>query len=113
MKLILIRFMIGGISVSTFALLGDLFKPKSFAGLFGAAPSVALATLALSVMAEGRDNAATQTTSMMLSCVALFCYASCVSWTMMHRPLRTIWVTFLFLPVWVIVSFGLWSILLK
>ena len=113
MKLILIRFVIGGISVSTFAVLGDLFKPKSFAGLFGAAPSVALATLALSVMAEGRDNAATQTTSMMLSCVALFCYSSCVSWTMMHRPLRTIWATLLFLPVWVVVSFGLWSILLK
>ena len=113
MKLILIRFIIGGISVSTFAVLGDLFKPKSFAGLFGAAPSVALATLALSVMAEGRDNAAIQTTSMMLSCVALFCYSSCVSSTMMHRPLRTIWATLLFLPVWVVVSFGLWSILLK
>jgi hypothetical protein len=113
MKLILIRFLIGGISVSTFALLGDLFKPKSFAGLFGAAPSVALATLALSVIAEGRDNAATQSTSMMLSCIALFCYSSCVSWTMMHRPMRTIWATILFLPVWVVVSFGLWAMLLR
>lgn len=113
MKLILIRFFIGGISVSTFSLLGDLFKPKSFAGLFGAAPSVALATLALSVMADGRPSAATQSTSMMLSCVALFCYSSCVSWTMMHRSMRTIWATILFLPVWVVVSFGLWAVLLK
>jgi hypothetical protein len=113
MKLILIRFIIGGISVSTFALLGDLFKPKSFAGLFGAAPSVALATLALSVVTEGRDNAATQSTSMMLSCIALFCYSSCVSWIMMHRPMRTIWATMLFLPVWAAVSFGLWAILLR
>jgi len=32
--------------VSAFAVIGDLFKPKSFGGLFGAAPSVALATLA-------------------------------------------------------------------
>src|SRR5947207_9836693 len=87
MKLILIRFLIGGISVSTFALLGDLFKPKSFAGLFGAAPSVALATLALSVIVEGKDNAATQSTSMMLSCFALFCYSSCLICTVMHWPM--------------------------
>ncbi len=45
MKEILLRFVIGGIVVSTFAILADLFKPKSFPiGLFGAAPSVALAT---------------------------------------------------------------------
>ncbi|HZQ95324.1 MAG TPA: DUF3147 family protein [Candidatus Sulfotelmatobacter sp.] len=90
MKLILIRFLIGGVSVSTFALLGDLFKPKSFAGLFGAAPSVALATLALSVRVEGTNNVALQAGSMMASSIALFCYASCVSWIMMHRPRRAL-----------------------
>src|SRR5437868_790863 len=99
MKEILLRFLIGGAVVSAFALLGDLFKPKSFAGLFGAAPSVALATLALSVAFDGRDNAAQQSTSMMASSIALFCYSSCVSWIMMHRPHRTIWVTILVLPV--------------
>src|SRR4051794_26826017 len=40
-----IRFFIGGLIVSIFAALGDIFRPKSFAGLFDAAPSVALATL--------------------------------------------------------------------
>jgi hypothetical protein len=33
MKDILFRFLIGGAVVSSFAILGDLFKPKSFAGL--------------------------------------------------------------------------------
>jgi hypothetical protein len=113
MKLILIRFLIGGVSVSTFALLGDLFKPKSFAGLFGAAPSVALATLALAVGLDGRDNAAEQSTSMMASSIALFCYASCVSWIMMHRPRRAILVTTFSLPVWGVVSFGLWWLLFR
>jgi hypothetical protein len=46
-KDIVIRFLLDGVIVSLFAVLGDLFRPKSFAGLFGAAPSVALATLAL------------------------------------------------------------------
>jgi len=41
----LLRVVLGGAVVSTFALLGDVLKPKSFAGLFGAAPCVALATL--------------------------------------------------------------------
>lgn len=113
MKLVLIRFLIGGISVSTFAVLGDLFKPKSFAGLFGAAPSVALATLALAVTIDGRENAGTQSTSMMLSAVALFGYASCVSWIMMHRTWSAIWVAISILPVWAAVSFGLWFVLLR
>jgi hypothetical protein len=40
-----IRFLVGAAVVSAFAMLGDLLRPKSFAGLFGTAPSVALATL--------------------------------------------------------------------
>jgi len=39
-----VRFLAGGIAVSAFAALGDTLRPKSFAGLFGAAPSIALAT---------------------------------------------------------------------
>jgi hypothetical protein len=33
-----VRFIIGGLFVSAFAVLGDILKPKSFAGLFGATP---------------------------------------------------------------------------
>ena len=40
-----LRFLAGGIAVSAFAALGDTLHPKSFAGLFGAAPSIAFATL--------------------------------------------------------------------
>jgi hypothetical protein len=35
---LLIRFCVGGFIVSAFALIPDLFKPKTFAGLFGSAP---------------------------------------------------------------------------
>ena len=50
MKEILLRFIIGGTVVSSFAIVGDIFKPKSSAGLFGAAPSVALANLIVIVL---------------------------------------------------------------
>jgi hypothetical protein len=38
---LIFRFVVGGVIVSIFAMLGDLLKPGSFAGLFSAAPSVA------------------------------------------------------------------------
>jgi hypothetical protein len=40
-----LRFLAGGIAVSAFATLGDTLRPKSFAGLFGAAPSIALSAI--------------------------------------------------------------------
>ena len=44
---LLYRFLIGGAVVMLFAAIGDVLRPKSFAGIFGAAPSISLATLAL------------------------------------------------------------------
>ena len=59
---ILFRFIIGGLVVSLFAAFADALKPKSFAGLFAAAPSVAMATLGLTIMTEGKLFAATEAT---------------------------------------------------
>jgi hypothetical protein len=69
------RFLAGGILVSAFALSGDLLKPKSFAGIFGAAPSVALATLALTIAKDGRDYVAIEARSMLAGAGALGLYA--------------------------------------
>jgi hypothetical protein len=33
------RFLLGGLIVSVFAVVGDMLRPRGFAGLFGAAPS--------------------------------------------------------------------------
>ena len=113
MSQILIRFLIGGAIVSAFAIVGDLLKPKSFAGLFGAAPSVALATLGLTVASEGASYAATEARSMMAGAVAFFAYASLVSWMMMHYKLKALMVTICSIPVWLGVAFGLWYVWLK
>ena len=107
---LLIRFLIGGVVVSAFSLIGDLFKPKSFAGLFGAAPSVALATLGLTVATEGASYAATEAFSMLAGAIALFAYTACVSWVMMRYQLKALWVTVFSMPVWMGVAFGLWGV---
>jgi hypothetical protein len=110
---IAVRFLVGGAVVSIFAIIGDLLKPKSFAGLFGAAPSVALATLGLTVATEGTFYAATEARSMMGGAIAFFAYASCVSWVMMHYEIEAVWVTVCALPLWLGIVFAIWCLWLK
>jgi uncharacterized membrane protein (GlpM family) len=103
----LIRFFIGGLVVSLFAVIGDILRPKSFAGLFGAAPSVALATLALTVSKNGADYAATETAAMMLGAVALCAYCLAVCQLTMRFRFFALSATTLALIVWFGVAFGL------
>jgi Protein of unknown function (DUF3147) len=83
-----VRFLIGGIMVSAFAMLGDMLRPKSFAGLFGAAPSVALATLGIAVHRHGADYAAQQTWAMTVGAIALAVYGVVVCQLLIHTRLR-------------------------
>lgn len=69
--------------VSAFATLGDVLKPKSFAG-FAAAPSVALAMLGLTIMTEGKVYAAREARSMIAGALA-FCVYALVSSPLMMR----------------------------
>lgn len=107
MTQLLIRFVVGGAVVSIFALIGDVLKPKSFAGLFGAAPSVALATLGLTIATEGASYAAIEARSMIAGAAAFFLYASCVSWVLMHRPYKSLGVALAAMPLWFAVSLAL------
>lgn len=107
MTQILIRFLVGGAMVSLFALIGDVLRPKSFAGLFGAAPSVALATLSLTIASKGTSYAAIEARSMIAGAVAFFLYTSCVSWVLMHRPFKALDVTLAAMPLWFAVSLAL------
>ena len=113
MSQILVRFLVGGAVVSLFAIIGDLLKPKSFAGLFGAVPSVALATLGLTVATEGASYAATEARSMMAGAIAFIAYASCVSWVMMRYKVSALLVAICSIPLWFGVAFGLKYIWLK
>ena len=72
-----LRFLAGGIAVSAFVVLGDILRPKSFAGLFGAAPSIALATLLITLSQKGAPFAAVEGRSMIVGAFALAAY----SWT--------------------------------
>lgn len=113
MSQILIRFIAGGFVVSAFALIGDLLRPKSFAGLFGAAPSVALATLSLTVASRGHSYAATEARSMVAGSIAFFVYVGFVSWVVRRYKPKTLWATMGSISLWFCVAFGLWYVWLK
>lgn len=75
------RFLIGGAVVSVFAALADVLRPKSLAGILGAAPSIALATLALTIRSRGAVYASVEARSMVIGAVACWytraCRAAC------------------------------------
>ena len=113
LKLMLFRFLIGGAVVSAFSALGDILKPKSFAGLFGAAPSVALATLALTIATDGPSYAATESRSMIAGALAMFVYASVVLWVMFKYKPPALVISTSLIAVWLVTGFGIWFLVLK
>jgi hypothetical protein len=110
---LILRFLIGGAIVSLFAILGDIFRPKSFAGLFGAAPSIALATLGLTIHHDGKLYAALEARSMIAGAIAMAVYAATVSWVLLRYKPPALPATLVLLPLWFGVSFGIWHLCLR
>jgi hypothetical protein len=110
---ILYRFLVGGFMVSAFAAVGDVLKPKSFAGLFGAAPSIAIATLALTVSTHGDRYAASEASSMIAGTSAFCIYACVVSSATRRYRVSVISAAILLLPLWFLGAFGFWMLGLK
>jgi hypothetical protein len=102
-----VRFLVGGVVVSAFAMLGDILRPKSFAGLFGAAPSVALA---IALYRHGTGYAVLHGHAMTGGAVALAIYSVVVCHLLIRARLRAATATLLSLVVWLIVAFGLLSL---
>jgi uncharacterized membrane protein (GlpM family) len=110
---ILLRLVIGGTVVSIFSLMGSLFKPKSFGGLFGAAPSIALATLGLAITAKGSSYVATEAKSMVAGAIAFFIYASSVKILLGRYALSALSATSMLILIWFVAAFSLWALFLR
>jgi hypothetical protein len=113
MTQILFRFVVGGLIVSFFAVLGDALKPKSFAGLFGAAPSVALATLGLTILTDGKSYAALEARSMIAGALSFCLYAAVCSRLIMKNKVPAATATISGLALWVFLALGAWAMILR
>jgi Protein of unknown function (DUF3147) len=107
------RFLVGGVFVSLFAMLGDIVRPKSFAGLFGAAPSVALATLLLTLHRQGARYASIEARSMIIGAVAMLVYASAASRILWRGRTPVPLVAVSGLLLWLCVALGGWLLVLR
>ena len=113
MSAMIYRFLVGGLIVSAFSATGDVLKPKSFAGLFGAAPSVAIATLSLTIAREGKAYAAMESRSMIAGSFALFCYVWFCAWLMKKQNVHSTVATISALFVWFTFAIAAWFVYLR
>jgi uncharacterized membrane protein (GlpM family) len=110
---LLLRFLIGGLVVSLFALLGDLLTPKSFSGLLGAAPSVALATLALTIHKYGAAYAAIEARSMLIGAIALGVCAFIASRLLLSHRAAPMRAASIGIAAWFVTALSLALVLLR
>lgn len=73
---IVAKSLLGGALVLVFAALSETLKPKRFAGILAAAPSVAIAGLAVGAAAKGPADQAQAAHAMIAGAVALAVYAA-------------------------------------
>ncbi len=113
MSELLIRFAIGGVVVSLFALLGDIFRPRTFAGIFAAAPSIAFASLGLTIHQHGRGYAAVEARSMIFGALGFLVYAALVGFLLRRWRTPALTTTVALMPLWLAISMGCWFLLLR
>lgn len=98
------KALLGGTLVSVFAVLGHVLRPKWFAGLFGAAPSVAIASLSLTVLDKGNHVAAIAAGGMCFGAAGFVAFGICV------RPLlgryHALAATSVSCVIWILVAVG-------
>lgn len=108
----LVRFIAGGAVVSVFALIGDVLRPKSFAGLFGAAPSIALVSLSLAGFAHGPEYVTTEAKFMMAGATALTVFSLAMVHLLMKSKFSVGAAALTCVSIWLAVSFGLFGVFL-
>ena len=107
---LVVRFLLGGAIVSAFAVVGELFKPKTFSGLFGAAPSVAIASLALAFSGHSKSYVGFEARTMIIGAVAMLVYSiACIALT--QRKHTAVWLdAAIAWLAWFLVAFALFKL---
>src|SRR5437879_12457951 len=104
--LIGLKAAVGGLAVVGFSLLGQAGHPKRFAGIFAAAPSVALASLAMTVVARGPKASVPYAQGMLIGSAGMLAY--CLASLLLLHRLHALVGSILAWVVWFAVAGGLY-----
>jgi uncharacterized membrane protein (GlpM family) len=99
-----IQAVAGGTLVVAFALLGEVVRPKRLAGLFSAAPSIAIAGLIVTVVASGDVPASRAAFTMMLGAAGFVGFAATVR--LLLRRTRALQASAAGCVVWIAIAVG-------
>jgi uncharacterized membrane protein (GlpM family) len=78
---LVVKALVGGLLVVVFSLIGESVKPRHLAGIASAAPSIALASLAITLLVSGIDKARNLSTGMIAGAVALIAWCLVAGYT--------------------------------
>ena len=109
--LLALRAVLGGAFVVAFSIIGEALRPKSFAGIFAAAPSVALASLLITTFTKGPAAVALAATGMVAGAVALV--AACVVGIDSVKRFRGLRGSVAAIAVWCSVAGALYVVVLR
>lgn len=104
LPLIAIRAVMGGAAVCLFAVVGEMVQPKKFAGIFAAAPAVAVASLAISIATKGAAAGHANALGMVAGAVGMIAY--CLVGIFVLRRLHALAGSIVVMPVWAAVAGG-------
>lgn len=104
--IVLGKALIGGLAVVGFSLLGQAGHPKRFAGLFAAAPSVAVASLALTVAFKGPSATVPYAQGMLIGSAGMLAY--CLVSLYLIQRLHALLGSVLAWLAWLLVAGGLY-----
>lgn len=103
------RAIAGGTLVIVFALVSHVVSPKAFSGLFAAAPSVAIASLTITVIGDGAAKARQASIGMTVGGAAMA--ASCVVAVAAIPRLKAMWGSAAAWVAWMAAGIGLyWTV---
>ena len=106
-----VRALLGGTLVALFAVAGELLRPRSFAGIFAAAPSVALASLLITDVDKGEPVVWASAVGMIAGAVAMV--AACTVGIDAVKRFRALRGAVAAIAVWIVVAAGLYVVALR
>lgn len=108
---IAVKALAGGAFVVLFALVGEVLRPQRLAGLFSAAPSVALAGLIVALSTKGLASARAESAGMVVGGVAMV--AACASAIYLVHRFRALRGAILACVLWLVVAIAGYEVFLR